>query len=273
MTAVAGREEPIVALPKPLDQRRAQLATLEAFVERYARAEFTETIVPRLLLSRCGAMPQVEYSSFEPMLCIVMRGVKRVYDNARTYDYGSGTYLIVGMHLPLWREIVEAPCAGVTLMLDLKMLDALLLDDVTLAHDAHAAPLGVYELDDDLLGAVVRLVALLERPDEIAVLSPLFQREILFRLLKGDARAMLRQFASPASRLSRIRRAIDAMRNSLAEPLRVADLASIADVGFAVGYESASQFSREYRRAFGLPPARDSARVRRELARTKHDAL
>ena len=37
-------------------------------------------------------------------------------------------------------------------------------------------------------------------------------------------------------------------------------------VGFDVGYESASQFSREYRRLYGAPPARDAARARRALA-------
>ena len=35
-----------------------------------------------------------------------------------------------------------------------------------------------------------------------------------------------------------------------------------ARVGYAVGYESASQFSREYARQFGLPPSRDAARLR-----------
>jgi AraC-like DNA-binding protein len=29
-----------------------------------------------------------------------------------------------------------------------------------------------------------------------------------------------------------------------------------------VGYESASQFSREYARLFGVPPARDAQRLR-----------
>ncbi len=37
-------------------------------------------------------------------------------------------------------------------------------------------------------------------------------------------------------------------------------------VSFDVGYESASQFSREYRRLYGQPPARDAARARRALA-------
>ena len=33
-------------------------------------------------------------------------------------------------------------------------------------------------------------------------------------------------------------------------------------IGFAVGYDSPSQFSREYARLFGAPPARDAARLR-----------
>ncbi|MEU9450994.1 AraC family transcriptional regulator [Streptomyces sp. NPDC048277] len=36
----------------------------------------------------------------------------------------------------------------------------------------------------------------------------------------------------------------------------------VADVGYAVGYDSASQFSREYRRQFGRPPGADAALLR-----------
>jgi transcriptional regulator GlxA family with amidase domain len=35
-----------------------------------------------------------------------------------------------------------------------------------------------------------------------------------------------------------------------------------ARAAYAVGYESASQFSREYARLFGAPPARDAVRLR-----------
>jgi AraC-like DNA-binding protein len=38
-----------------------------------------------------------------------------------------------------------------------------------------------------------------------------------------------------------------------------------ADVAFKVGYESTSQFSREYARLFGLPPIRDVRRISSEL--------
>ena len=48
----------------------------------------------------------------------------------------------------------------------------------------------------------------------------------------------------------------EARRRLLAEP------GAVSSVAFSVGYESASQFSREYAREFGLPPARDAARLR-----------
>ncbi|MDY7106797.1 MAG: AraC family transcriptional regulator [Actinomycetota bacterium] len=43
----------------------------------------------------------------------------------------------------------------------------------------------------------------------------------------------------------------------------LADPTDIAGTGHAVGYGSASQFSREYRRLFGLPPGRDVERLLR----------
>ena len=46
-----------------------------------------------------------------------------------------------------------------------------------------------------------------------------------------------------------------------ARQLLIAEPGNAARVAFAVGYESASQFSREYARQFGSPPARDAARL------------
>ena len=42
----------------------------------------------------------------------------------------------------------------------------------------------------------------------------------------------------------------------------LADADDVAAVGYAVGYDSASQFSREYSRLFGAPPGRDVSRLR-----------
>jgi AraC-like DNA-binding protein len=45
----------------------------------------------------------------------------------------------------------------------------------------------------------------------------------------------------------------------------LAQSADVAAVGFAVGYDSPSQFSREYSRVYGAPPGRDAARLRRSV--------
>ncbi|PLX36390.1 MAG: AraC family transcriptional regulator CmrA [Hyphomicrobiales bacterium] len=47
-----------------------------------------------------------------------------------------------------------------------------------------------------------------------------------------------------------------------ARKLLLAQKAEASRVGFAVGYESPSQFSREYSRLFGIPPGRDAAQLR-----------
>ncbi|MBW8795886.1 MAG: AraC family transcriptional regulator [Streptomyces sp.] len=44
--------------------------------------------------------------------------------------------------------------------------------------------------------------------------------------------------------------------------------ASAAQIAQAVGYVSATQFNREYRAAYGLPPVQDAARLRARLTRT-----
>ncbi|MBS7542514.1 AraC family transcriptional regulator [Ancylobacter oerskovii] len=51
-----------------------------------------------------------------------------------------------------------------------------------------------------------------------------------------------------------------------ARRLMVADAASVAEAAYRVGYESASQFSREYSRMFGVAPKRDAINQKRLYA-------
>lgn len=51
-----------------------------------------------------------------------------------------------------------------------------------------------------------------------------------------------------------------------ARRLLLAESLSAAEIGFQVGYESPSQFSREYARMFGLPPISDIKQLRNSLS-------
>jgi AraC-like DNA-binding protein len=52
------------------------------------------------------------------------------------------------------------------------------------------------------------------------------------------------------------------MRLQEARRLMLSEALDAASAGFRVGYDSASQFSREYARLFGAPPLRDVARLK-----------
>ena len=56
------------------------------------------------------------------------------------------------------------------------------------------------------------------------------------------------------------------LRLQEARRLLLSEGRDVARIGFAIGYDSPSQFSREYRRMFGAPPGRDLAQMRREVA-------
>ncbi|MEO9779937.1 MAG: AraC family transcriptional regulator [Sedimentitalea sp.] len=55
------------------------------------------------------------------------------------------------------------------------------------------------------------------------------------------------------------------LRLQEARRLLLCEGSDVAQVGFSIGYESPSHFSREYRRMFGAPPGRDSADIRRSV--------
>lgn len=45
---------------------------------------------------------------------------------------------------------------------------------------------------------------------------------------------------------------------------------NVTAVGYAVGYDSPSQFSREYKRLFGYPPGEDGKRLAKILSTVSH---
>jgi AraC-like DNA-binding protein len=56
------------------------------------------------------------------------------------------------------------------------------------------------------------------------------------------------------------------MRLQEARRLMLVDADNASTIALGVGYESVSQFSRDYRRMFGMPPAADAARLRNDVS-------
>lgn len=280
-----------------------ELAELRAAALRHAGS--IHPALPRLRVYRLDQPTEPAALVYDPVVCLVLQGAKRTFIGNQVLEYGAGACIIVAAELTAMGQISEAspaePYLAVNLNLDPAVISSLLLDMGGMAEPTAAPGFGVSQASPALLDTWRRLVDLLDRPEEIRVMGPNLEHELMFRLLTGPQGALLRQIAGSDSRLSHIRRSMAWVRQHFAEHLSVEAMATVAGmsvsvfhrrfkavtglsplqyqkhirlhearrrlviehaeagtVGYAVGYESASQFSREYKRLFGAPPRRDA---------------
>lgn len=291
---------------------------IAALIARHAPGEgLRPSRLARVMLIRSSATTEPVHAVYEASLCLVAQGRKQVTVGSRTLVYEPATCLVCAVELPVVGTVVtaspEAPYLSVQLVFDPEVLGELALRMPAPATGASApepgAGLVLGRVTQDLLDATTRLLRLLDTPDDIDALAPLIEREILYRLLRGDQGDTMRRIASADSRLARIGHAIAWLKTHYAAPCSVQALADAArmspstfhqhfrDVtamsplqyrnqlrlqaarnlmlgegldaataGFRVGYESPSQFSREYARCFGAPPSRDVRQLRGDAA-------
>ncbi|HEX4779895.1 MAG TPA: AraC family transcriptional regulator [Usitatibacter sp.] len=271
------------------------------------------TPIPGVTIHRFSAPSPLRVHAVQnPCVAVIAQGVKRVMLGDEVYTYDRANFLTGSVDLPVSSQVVEASAAAPYLSLKLDVdpreIAALLLEaPETVTADAATPARGIFMSRSDaaLIESFVRLLRLLEAPEDIAVLAPLARREILYRLLKGEQGFRLRQIANVTGHAKRIAKAIEWLRTNFRQALRIEDLAAQANMstssfhehfravtamsplqfqkrlrlqearalllaealdaataGHRVGYESPSQFSREYSRLFGVPPATDVKRMR-----------
>lgn len=287
---------------------------LRELIVRHAHGGITRNLLPGVSIGVVEGSTAPTAAMSEPSMTLVAGGRKRTAVGDLEFVYGPGEYLVASIDLPVTGYVshatVDDPFAVFSLTLKPTLIAGLLLDTQAVAQPPGFTGMVVSEAAPDLLDSVIRLMRLLNAPADLAALGAAAEREIVWRLLTGAQGGVVRQIGLADSSLTQISRAIRWMREHVAEPVAVADLArlsgmsassfhrkfhaattmtpvqwqkalrlreartlllagraTVADVGFAVGYGNASQFSREYRRAFGAPPGRDAIRMRNDGSR------
>lgn len=243
---------------------------------------------------------------YDPVVCLVVQGAKETTTTDRVHTIQSGQFLVVTHDMPvvsrITRASVDQPYQALILSLDRDVLADLQQAASVLSAPEHIDPyaLTVGDAGVDLIEAFIRYLRALESPDDMAVLLPLVQREIHYRVMVSGQGHALRRLALGRRSAASVAEAIRIVRSDLAARLSVHQLArhvglspsalhhhfkavtgttpvqfqkqlrllearrliqsgtrSVTDAAYAVGYSSPTQFSREYRRAFGHPPSAD----------------
>lgn len=300
---------------------RVDTSELRDLIDRHTRAG-VGTVWGDFSIARAEEPGSPDLSATGTVFAMIVQGTKHLAFGDQSYDYGVGEYLIASVDMPVTGYFSEAtpecPAFGFGLALRPTLIaESLMLPAAAnLPHAARAVEpgLSVGRLTPELADAATRLLRLVDRPHDLAVIGPLIEREFLWLLLTGEHGSAIRQLGLADSRMSRIRHVVQWIREHYSEPLRVDDLArmtamspssfhrsfaavtatspiqfqkqirlqeararliaapgDVAGTAYAVGYESPSQFSREYRRTFGLPPTQDASQVRARITRVDAD--
>jgi AraC-type DNA-binding domain-containing proteins len=268
------------------------------------------TLIPGLFFLRQFQCSEPRHIFHKPSLCIILQGKKELCMAEERFAYGTGDYLISSVELPVTGQVMEAKREKPYISLKLEFSPTQIVElipaaDKDVTREKRNRAMYVGQLEIPLMDAVSRLVQLVDTPDDIPVLAPVYTKEIFYRVLQGKHGDVLRQYALKGSTAYRMRGIIQEITHNYNRVLRIDELAQqanisvptlhrqfkeittmsplqfqkqlrlqearqlmlstdidVADAAFRVGYESPSQFSREYSRMFGCSPREDIKRLR-----------
>lgn len=273
-----------------------------------------DTIIPSLKVFYSSNTTEKLPTIYEPALFVILQGEKIVFIDNKAIKYDSASYLISSSFMPVSGQITQASKEKPFLSLQItftieQILEAIEYFIVTPQKtiDTKLA-ISSYDISDDLFEPISRFVLLLKKSNDIAALSPLYLKEILYRLLISHNNLELRQFAYIEGNAYKISQAISFINENLFENISIEEITNninmsvssfhkhfkiitavsplqyikkqrlqkaknlmlienmdITGASYYVGYQSISQFSREYSDYFGLNPSSDIKNFKKQL--------
>ena len=250
---------------------------------------------------------------YEPCIVIVCQGTKRSFLGGHEYVVDPRHALVASVPLPFESETIasaEQPMLAVSIRIDTPVAAELVhaLERLHGDSPARAASICATPLNDKISDALLRLLDVLARPADSAILGPGFVRELLFYVLTGPHGDALRTALAPHSQFGKIGKVLRRIHADYQQQIDVGTLAGEAGMSVAafhanfkavtltspmqylkstrlhrarllmvqdcvsasgassrVGYESTSQFSREFKRYFGRSPLQEAAHMKRTL--------
>ena len=226
----------------------------------------TETGIPRVAMVQ-GKIPAAALAAvYEPMINLILTGSKTMTVGEKVFNYDPASYFVMSVDLPAVGEVHPAvtgePYLAVSLTIDPQRV-ATLLEGLppSMMNNRPEGGFSVASVTPELLDAWVRMLRLMKTPDDIPALAPVYEREILYHVLKGPHGWMLRDIASPGTMLARISNAIQWLRHNFAEEFVVESLAGREAM-------SVSAFHRHFKAVTAMSPLQYQKRVRLLHART-----
>jgi AraC-like DNA-binding protein len=242
---------------------------------------------------------------YTPRLCIGIAGDKALAVGDRIFTYGAGDELVASVAVPVTGRVTMTPYLAFVMDLDLveiaamhvelpppgdspgvitgpaspEQLDAVLRTLRMLERPHEIATLGplvrreiLFRVLSGPRGATLRRIVrdqgnVTAITRAIAFLRAHFAEPVGIEQLARDAAMSVTSFHRHFKAMTSMSplQYQKQLRLQEARHLLLAEALDVGSVSLRVGYESATQFTREYARLFGAPPRRDAQRLRAEL--------
>lgn len=239
---------------------------LAARIARILPADGTSEPIPGLHLFRASTPTDRIHGVTQPSLCVIAQGAKEIQIGDRQYRYDPRRYMLATVELPITGKVVEAsarePYFSLRLDLDPALVGSVMVESQLPAPSGYSEAKGVVvsDLESELLDATVRLLRLVETAQGSSMLVPLVKREIVFRLLTGEQGARLRHLPMQGGHAHRIAKAVERLRESFDQPLRIERLAT--EMGM-----SSSGFHHHFKAVTDMSPLQYQKQLRLQEAR------
>jgi AraC-like DNA-binding protein len=281
------------------------ITDLAAAVARHGGEGLTPTAMPNVGLYKVSRCIDLLPETYRPIVSLVLQGEKQLLIGDEVLTYHAGHTFTAALDLPVMAKITKAstdrPYLAISLAVEARIVADLTAKMPDAGSEANRRAFAIDPADHDVLDAWRRMLGLIDRPQDVQIMAPLLEQEIVYRLLRGPQGAILKQVASADARVVPIRKALALIGENYTRSFQVEEIArsvgmsssafhrrfkaatgmaplqyqktlrlyearrlllteptSASAAAFAVGYQSMSQFSREYRRLFGIPPKREA---------------
>lgn len=221
-----------------------------------------------VLYRQDGELPRLP-AVYEPSICVIAQGHKRIYYGEQVCTYDPDNYLISSLTLPVDVELLgacaDAPYLGLSLAVDRDMVGMLMqemeaLGSLPVAGDVKQV-ISATALNPRLQQCFVQLLEALDDPVDRAVLAPVLQRQIFYEVLKGPYGYLLRNCVTSYAGANRIAPVVHYIEANFHEPLDIDGISRFAGM-------SASSLHEHFKQATSMSPMQFVKNLRLHRART-----
>ena len=250
-------------------QSKIMCINREELIERLTRIASENSLLevhPGIFIYQSYKKTESEIYVLKPAFCFIAQGSKDVLLGDELFHYDSGHYLISTLDLPIKSHVVEAsrekPYLTLRIDLDPAMVASVMMEskmEVEKSGEKIKA-MDVSPVDADLLDSVIRLVRLLDTPDEMKLFASSVIREIIYRLLKGRQSGRLSHLVTSEGDTRRISSAVKQIRENIDQPMKIEHLAR--GLGMSV-----SGFHNHFKSVTTMSPLQFQKKMRLQEAR------